>query len=64
MIDRHDHPGKGKIGLKAFSYFLNDPEFRKHPFILETPKGEDEKGIDLDIVNMRRLKRLIKKELD
>ena len=59
-LDRHDHPGKGHIGLKPFVFFLNDPMFADHPFVLETPKGTDENGVDRDIANLRLLESLIK----
>jgi len=62
--DRHEHPGTGQIGLKAFSLFLNDPGFAEHPFLLETPKGVDEKGVDRDIININLLSRLIKKAVN
>ena len=61
-IDRHGHPGKGEIGLKPFSFFLNDPEFLNHPFILETPKGHDENGTDMDVINLKLLKNMIKND--
>jgi len=59
-VDRHDHPGHGIIGLKPFSFFLNDPKFAQHPFLLETPKGLDENGADMDMVNMKLLESMIK----
>jgi deoxyribonuclease-4 len=40
-VDRHEHIGKGKIGLESFRLLLNDDRFRRHPMVLETPKGED-----------------------
>jgi len=40
-IDRHQHIGKGTIGLDAFRFLLNDPRFTQLPKILETPKGKD-----------------------
>ncbi|MDH5714545.1 MAG: deoxyribonuclease IV [Candidatus Aminicenantes bacterium] len=40
-IDRHQHIGKGKLGLDAFRFLLNDPRFVNLPKILETPKGKD-----------------------
>ncbi len=40
-IDRHQHIGKGMIGLDAFGFLLNDPRFTYLPKILETPKGKD-----------------------
>ncbi len=38
--DRHDHIGKGTIGLQAFGRLLHDPRFDRLPMILETPKTE------------------------
>lgn len=58
-IDRHEHIGKGKIGLAGFRNLLNDPRFTAVPKILETPKGVDGRGTDLDRVNLGRLRRLI-----
>jgi deoxyribonuclease-4 len=40
-VDRHEHIGKGEIGLDGFRRLLNDPRFRHLPMTLETPKGED-----------------------
>ncbi len=40
-VDRHEHIGKGKIGLEGFRQLLNDPRFAHHPMTLETPKGKD-----------------------
>ena len=40
-IDRHQHIGKGKLGLDTFRFLLNDPRFVNLPKILETPKGKD-----------------------
>ena len=51
-IDRHEHIGKGEIGLSGFRLLLNDPRFRDHPMVLETPKGKDLKE---DKENMRVL---------
>ena len=58
-VDRHEHIGKGKIGKQAFAHFINDPRFAHVPMILETPKGKDGRGSDLDKVNLGRLRRLI-----
>jgi deoxyribonuclease IV len=57
-VDRHEHPGKGEIGLTAFSQLINDPRFGTTPFLLETPKGEDERGRDMDTVNLALLRSL------
>ena len=59
-LDRHEHPGTGLLGLKAFSLLLNEPLFADLPFLLETPKDADENGVDRDIVNLNILKSLIK----
>ena len=58
-VDRHEHIGKGKIGKTGFSHFINDPRFAGVPMILETPKGVDGRGTDLDKVNLKRLRALI-----
>ena len=58
-VDRHEHIGKGKIGKSGFARFINDPRFLGVPMILETPKGKDGRGSDLDKVNLRRLRTLI-----
>ena len=39
--DRHEHIGKGTIGLQAFRHILNDPRLAGLPGLLETPKGKD-----------------------
>lgn len=57
-VDRHAHIGQGKIGKKAFGFFVNDERFKDHPGILETPKGKDLKE---DIMNLGILRSLIKK---
>ncbi len=53
--DRHEHIGKGKIGLDGFRNFLNDKRFEKIPGILETPKDKEMK---MDIENLNILKSL------
>ena len=57
-VDRHAHIGRGMIGKEAFRLLLNDRRFRKVPMYIETPKGE-EKGKDLDAINLRTLRRLL-----
>lgn len=54
-VDRHEHIGKGKIGLEAFRVIMRDRRFRKIPKVLETPKGKD---LLEDVENMRRLREL------
>jgi len=60
-VDRHDHIGKGKIGKSGFAHFINDPRFFGVPMILETPKGVDGRGTELDKVNLKRLRALVTK---
>ena len=40
-VDRHEHIGKGLLGLEPFRYLLNDPRFRGIPMTLETEKSKD-----------------------
>jgi deoxyribonuclease-4 len=58
-VDRHAHIGEGTLGRAAFRNLVNDPRFFGVPMILETPKGTDEKGRDLDRKNLAALRRLI-----
>jgi len=58
-IDRHEHIGEGAIGEQAFSLLLKAPMFKDLPFILETPKGKDASGRDLDVRNLSVLRRLM-----
>ena len=55
-VDRHEHIGKGKIGLEAFRLLLNDKRFASLPMCLETPKDED---LAQDVENIKILKSLI-----
>jgi deoxyribonuclease-4 len=57
-VDRHEHIGKGKIGLAGFRLLMNDPRFARHPMVLETPKERDLKE---DIINLALLRRLVMK---
>lgn len=59
--DRHEHIGRGHIGLQGFANFLNEPRWKDHPAHLETPKTEkDEDGneMDMDVVNLATLRAL------
>lgn len=59
-VDRHDHIGQGLMTTAAFANFINDPRFFGVPMILETEKGEDEKGRDWDLINLSKLRGLIR----
>ncbi len=58
-VDRHDHIGKGLIGLDGFKPIVRDEAFAKIPKILETPKLKHEDGRDWDAVNLETLKGLM-----
>lgn len=61
--DRHEHIGRGYIGLEGFANFVNDPRWADHPAHLETPKTEtDDEGneIEMDPVNLAALRELIR----
>jgi deoxyribonuclease-4 len=55
-VDRHEHIGKGRIGLEAFRYIMTAPRFKTVPKVLETPKGKEMKE---DVENMATLLGLI-----
>lgn len=59
-VDRHDHIGRGEIGLEAFRFVLEDDLLGKLPGYLETEKGTDEEtGEDWDLINLRTLRGLV-----
>lgn len=56
--DRHAHIGEGHCGKSCFAALLQAPALKRVPKILETPKGDNDKGTPWDVINVRRLKRL------
>ena len=66
-VDRHQHIGKGCLGLEPFRRLLNDPRFAALPMLLETPKldtPESRRKGDVDpwdARNLRTLRRLLRK---
>lgn len=56
-VDRHEHIGRGKLGVEPFRHLLHDRRFREVPMYLETPKGK-ERGEELDVINLRTLRSL------
>lgn len=54
-VDRHEHIGKGRIGLDAFRFIMRDRRFRNIPKVLETPKGRE---LLEDVENLRILRDL------
>ncbi len=58
-VDRHEHIGKGKIGINGFKLLFNDQRFFNIPKILETPKESD---LSEDIINLKTIVNLINKD--
>jgi deoxyribonuclease-4 len=52
--DRHEHIGKGKIGLEGMKRIINHPKLRNLAFILETPKKNEAD----DIMNLNTVRKL------
>lgn len=65
-VDRHEHIGKGCLGLEPFRRLLNDRRFANLPMLLETPKLEtpaSRRRSDVDpwdARNLRTLRKLIR----
>ncbi|MBI1938492.1 MAG: deoxyribonuclease IV [Ignavibacteriales bacterium] len=57
-VDRHDHIGKGFIGLEGFTNIMNDKKIERVPKVLETPKEKDQQE---DVENIKVLLGLVKK---
>jgi deoxyribonuclease-4 len=59
-VDRHEHIGKGCIGLEPFRRLLNDRRFAHLPMIIETEKSEwrDRARIDVDPLDEMNLNTL------
>jgi deoxyribonuclease-4 len=53
-VDRHEHLGKGNIGLEALKRVINHPGLKGAAFIMETPK-ESDKDDKRNIAIARRL---------
>ena len=60
-VDRHEHIGKGCLGLDPFRRIVTDPRFQSVPMVLETPKldtPESRRRSDADPWDMRNLRTL------
>lgn len=57
-VDRHEHIGKGELGLEAFELLFNDKRFFDVPKILETPKATEEPFTE-DKKNMATIRSLL-----
>jgi len=54
--DRHEHIGKGFLGLEAFRLIVNDKRFDGFPMVLETNPEDDEcTGWKKDLAQLRKL---------
>jgi len=53
--DRHEHIGKGKIGLDGFKFILNDHRLKNLPMVLETPNDKEN---ELNKINLETLRAL------
>jgi deoxyribonuclease-4 len=51
-LDRHEHIGKGKLGITPFKYIMN--QFKEIPKVIET-----EKEGDWDVVNLELVRSLV-----
>lgn len=57
-VDRHDHIGKGFVGLEGFRPIVRDKAWKHTPKILETAKEKHEDGREWDLINLETLKSL------
>ncbi len=59
-VDRHEHIGRGALGLDGFRLWLADPWLGSIPGYLETEKGVDpQTGRDWDAINLDVLRRVV-----
>lgn len=54
-LDRHEHIGRGALGLEPFRFLVTDPRFARHPMYLETPKGKGDYWDRRNLATLRRL---------
>ena len=57
-LDRHEHIGRGYLGLPPFRLLLNDPRFAAVPKVLETPKDPEPQADLRNLATLRRLRRV------
>jgi len=56
-LDRHEHIGRGELGLAPFRSLLNDRRFAAVPKVLETPKEPEPVADRRNLAALRRLRR-------
>jgi deoxyribonuclease-4 len=54
-VDRHEHIGKGHLGLEPFRRLVNDPRFAGIPMCLETEPGPELADITADLRQLHEL---------
>jgi deoxyribonuclease-4 len=54
-VDRHDHIGKGALGLESFRYLMQDQRLEGIPKVLETHKGPDLEDDRRNLATLRQL---------
>ncbi len=58
QVDRHEHIGRGFVGMEAFGVICADERMKGVPKIMETPKDAAPDGRDWDVVNLELLRGL------
>lgn len=53
--DRHEHLGKGRLGMEGLGFFISQPVFSQCPIVIETPKDKDED----DVANLDTLRKML-----
>ena len=56
-LDRHEHIGRGELGLAPFRSLLNDRRLAAVPKVLETPKEPEPVADRRNLAALRRLRR-------
>ncbi|MBF6569500.1 MAG: deoxyribonuclease IV [Candidatus Binataceae bacterium] len=52
-VDRHEHIGKGYIGVEPFARLINDPRWAGIPMCLETEPGDEMRDVAADLNLLR-----------
>jgi len=55
-LDRHEHIGRGGLGLTPFRLLLNDRRFARVPKVLETPKEPEPRADRRNLATLRALR--------
>jgi len=61
-IDRHEHIGRGELGLEPFRLLVNDKRFGSLPGCLETPGDEADFAMNLKVLKSLRGKEKIERK--